>query len=54
MRLSFNRLDLKLRHTFGLCEPLDRINIKLMTCGGLREAMRSIHAARQLGTKIMP
>jgi L-alanine-DL-glutamate epimerase-like enolase superfamily enzyme len=53
MRLGFNRLHLKLRHTFGLCEPLDGINIKLMKCGGLREAMRMIHTAKALGMKTM-
>lgn len=31
----------------------DGINIKLMKCGGLREAMRMIHTARAMGMKIM-
>ena len=32
---------------------VDGINIKLVKCGGLREAVRMIHAARALGMKIM-
>jgi L-alanine-DL-glutamate epimerase-like enolase superfamily enzyme len=32
---------------------VDGINIKLVKCGGLREAVRMIHAARSLGMKIM-
>jgi L-alanine-DL-glutamate epimerase-like enolase superfamily enzyme len=31
----------------------DGINIKLMKCAGLREAVRMIHAARALGLKVM-
>jgi L-alanine-DL-glutamate epimerase-like enolase superfamily enzyme len=36
-----------------LQNAFDGINIKLMKCGGLREAMRMIHTARALGIKIM-
>jgi L-alanine-DL-glutamate epimerase-like enolase superfamily enzyme len=32
---------------------VDAINIKLVKCGGMREAVRMIHAARALGMKIM-
>ena len=32
---------------------VDGINIKLAKCGGMREAVRMIHAARALGMKIM-
>jgi len=32
---------------------VDGINIKLVKCGGMREAVRMIHAARALGMKIM-
>ena len=32
---------------------VDGINIKLVKCGGLREAVRMIHAARAMGMKIM-
>jgi L-alanine-DL-glutamate epimerase-like enolase superfamily enzyme len=38
-------------------EPLigavDGINIKLMKCGGLREALKMIHVARAVGMKVM-
>jgi L-alanine-DL-glutamate epimerase-like enolase superfamily enzyme len=38
-------------------EPLvgavDGINIKLMKCGGLREAVKMIHVARAVGMKVM-
>lgn len=34
----------------GLC---DGVNLKLMKCGGLREAVRIIHTARACGLKIM-
>ncbi len=37
----------KLQHVF------DGINIKLMKCGGLREAMRMIHTAKAVGMKVM-
>lgn len=37
----------------GLRGAFDGINIKLMKCGGLREAMRMIHAAKSMGMKIM-
>jgi len=36
-----------------LAEAFDGINIKLMKCGGLGEAMRMIHVARAHGMKIM-
>lgn len=36
-----------------LREGFDGINIKLMKCGGLREAMRMIHTAKALGMKTM-
>jgi L-alanine-DL-glutamate epimerase-like enolase superfamily enzyme len=36
-----------------LQDAFDGINIKLMKCGGLREAMRMIHTARALGMKVM-
>jgi L-alanine-DL-glutamate epimerase-like enolase superfamily enzyme len=36
-----------------LRDAFDGINIKLMKCGGLREAMRMIHTARALGMKVM-
>jgi L-alanine-DL-glutamate epimerase-like enolase superfamily enzyme len=36
-----------------LQDAFDGINIKLMKCSGLREAMRMIHTARALGMKIM-
>ena len=31
----------------------DAINVKLAKCGGLREAMRMVHAARALGLRAM-
>lgn len=36
-----------------LCDAFDGINIKLMKCTGLREAMKMIHAARASGLKVM-
>ncbi len=36
-----------------LAEAFDGINIKLMKCGGIGEAMRMIHVARAHGMKIM-
>ncbi len=36
-----------------LAGAVDGINIKLMKCGGLREAVKMIHVARALGMKIM-
>lgn len=36
-----------------LRDSFDGINIKLMKCGGLREALRMIHTARALNMKIM-
>lgn len=36
-----------------LKDAFDGINIKLMKCGGLREAQQMIHTARGLGLKIM-
>src|SRR6202011_1511720 len=32
---------------------VDGINIKLVKCGGMREGIRMIHAARALGMKVM-
>jgi L-alanine-DL-glutamate epimerase-like enolase superfamily enzyme len=37
----------------GLVDCVDAINIKLMKCKGLREALRMIHIARAHGLKIM-
>lgn len=37
----------------GLKQAYDGINIKLMKCTGLREAVRMIHAARSCGMKVM-
>ncbi|MCF6158273.1 MAG: dipeptide epimerase [wastewater metagenome] len=37
----------------GLLGVVDGINIKLMKCGGIREAVRMIHTARVHGLKIM-
>jgi L-Ala-D/L-Glu epimerase len=37
----------------GLLGAVDGINIKLMKCGGIREALRMIHAARVHDLKIM-
>lgn len=36
-----------------LCDAFDGINIKLMKCTGLREALQMIHAARAYGLKVM-
>jgi L-alanine-DL-glutamate epimerase-like enolase superfamily enzyme len=36
-----------------LAESFDGINIKLMKCGGIGEALRMIHAARAHGMKVM-
>ena len=36
-----------------LKDAFDGINIKLMKCGGLREALRMIHTAKAFGMKIM-
>ena len=36
-----------------LKDAFDGINIKLMKCGGMREALRMIHTARSLNMKIM-
>ena len=36
-----------------LAESFDGINIKLMKCGGVGEALRMIHVARAHGMKIM-
>lgn len=36
-----------------LSQAFDGINIKLMKCGGLREALRMIHTAQAFGMKIM-
>ena len=37
----------------ALAGCVDGINIKLMECGGLREALRMIHIARALGMQVM-
>lgn len=37
----------------ALAGCVDGINIKLMKCGGLREALRMIHVARALGLQVM-
>lgn len=37
----------------ALAGCVDGINIKLMECGGLREAIRMIHVARALGMQVM-
>lgn len=44
---------LRLREVPKLAEAFDGINIKLMKCTGLREAMRMINTARALKMKIM-
>jgi len=36
-----------------LAGAVDGINIKLMKCGGLREALKMIHVARSMGMKVM-
>jgi L-alanine-DL-glutamate epimerase-like enolase superfamily enzyme len=36
-----------------LAGAVDGINIKLMKCGGLREALKMVHVARSLGMKVM-
>jgi L-Ala-D/L-Glu epimerase len=36
-----------------LCDRVHGINIKLMKCGGITEALRMIHTARSCGLKIM-
>jgi L-alanine-DL-glutamate epimerase-like enolase superfamily enzyme len=43
----------RLKDVPKLREGFDGINIKLMKCGGLREAMRMIHTAKALGMKTM-
>jgi L-Ala-D/L-Glu epimerase len=37
----------------GCAEYADAINVKLAKCGGLREAVRMVHAARALGLRTM-
>jgi L-alanine-DL-glutamate epimerase-like enolase superfamily enzyme len=37
----------------GCAEYADAINVKLAKCGGLREAVRMVHAARALGLGVM-
>jgi L-Ala-D/L-Glu epimerase len=37
----------------GCAEYADGINVKLAKCGGLREAVRMVHAARALGLRVM-
>ena len=41
------------RDVAALAGCVDGVNIKLMECGGLREAQRMIHVARALGMRIM-
>jgi L-alanine-DL-glutamate epimerase-like enolase superfamily enzyme len=36
-----------------LADRIDGVNLKLMKCGGLREALRIIHTARAHGLKVM-
>lgn len=36
-----------------LAHAVDGVNLKLMKCGGLREALRIIHTARAHGLKVM-
>jgi L-alanine-DL-glutamate epimerase-like enolase superfamily enzyme len=43
----------RLHDISSLREAFDGINIKLMKCGGLREALRMIHTAKALGMKTM-
>src|SRR3954469_7301306 len=42
-----------LRSVVGIAAYADGINIKLAKCGGIREALRMIHAARALGLSVM-
>jgi L-alanine-DL-glutamate epimerase-like enolase superfamily enzyme len=42
-----------LRSVAGIAEYADGIVIKLSKCGGIREAVRMVHAARALGLKVM-
>jgi L-Ala-D/L-Glu epimerase len=42
-----------LRDVAGVAEYADGINVKLAKSGGLREAVRMIHAARALGLRVM-
>jgi L-Ala-D/L-Glu epimerase len=42
-----------LRDVAGCAEYADGINVKLAKCGGLREAVRMVHAARALGLRVM-
>ncbi len=44
---------LRLREIHRLADAFDGINIKLMKCTGLREAMRMINTARALNLKVM-
>jgi L-alanine-DL-glutamate epimerase-like enolase superfamily enzyme len=37
----------------ALVGAVDGINIKLMKCGGIREALKMVHTARALGMKVM-
>jgi L-Ala-D/L-Glu epimerase len=37
----------------GCASYADAINVKLAKCGGLREALRMVHAARALGLRVM-
>jgi L-alanine-DL-glutamate epimerase-like enolase superfamily enzyme len=42
-----------LRDVAGCAAYADGINIKLAKCGGVREALRMVHAARALGLRVM-
>ena len=42
-----------LRDVAGCAQYADAINVKLAKCGGLREAVRMVHAARALGLGVM-
>jgi len=44
---------IRLRDIPGLMQAYDGINIKLMKCTGLREAIKMIHSARSCGMKVM-
>jgi L-alanine-DL-glutamate epimerase-like enolase superfamily enzyme len=37
----------------GLANAFDGVNVKLDKCGGIQEAMRTIHIAKSLGMKTM-
>jgi L-alanine-DL-glutamate epimerase-like enolase superfamily enzyme len=37
----------------NLAGRVDGVNLKIMKCGGIREMLRAIHAARALGMRVM-